>query len=95
MLAKFGLPGKPCVLRLICELAESRGLVNTGLLGKALQTIFLLDMSEGSTSTSTLYEYISARTYGEKFGQCDLAYHQCPFSAFNLVDGDFIEKMVP
>jgi hypothetical protein len=38
---RFGLPGKPCVLRLICELAESRGLVNTGLLGKALQTIFL------------------------------------------------------
>ena len=54
-----------------------------------------LDMSAGSSDTSTLYEYISARTYGEKFGQCNLAYSQCPFSAFNVVDGDFRENMVP
>ena len=38
---RFGVPGKPCILRLICELAESRGLAYNGILGKAVETIFL------------------------------------------------------
>ena len=50
-----------------------------------------LDMSGGSTTTSTLYEYISARMHGEKIGQCDHAYPHCPFSAFNTLHGDYGE----
>ena len=38
---RFGLNGKACVLRAICELSESRGLPYNGLLGKALETVFL------------------------------------------------------
>ena len=38
---RFGLDGKACVLRLICELAESKGLPFNGLMGRAIETLFL------------------------------------------------------
>ena len=38
---RFGLNGKACIMRLICELAESQGLPYNGVLGKALEALFL------------------------------------------------------
>ena len=38
---RFGINGKACVLRTICELAESKGLPYNGLLGRAFETLFL------------------------------------------------------
>ena len=40
-LIRFGFDGKACVLRSICELAESRGLQHDGLIGKTLETLLL------------------------------------------------------
>ena len=40
-LCRFGLNGKACILKTICELAESKGLPFNGLLGKAFETLFL------------------------------------------------------
>jgi len=84
LMTNFGLDGKACVLRAICELAESRGLKHDGLVGKTLETLLLLDYS--MSSTDSLYEYIAARTYGEHHGNCDTAYPQCPYSAFQILD---------
>jgi len=84
LLNKFGIDGKACVLRLICELAESKGLPYNGLMGRAIETLFLIDY--GMSNTDRLYEYISARMYGEHTGDCLTAYPQCPFSAFQLLD---------
>jgi len=92
LLNKFGINGKACVLRLICELAESRGLPYNGILGKAFETLFLLDY--GLTNTDRLYEYISARMYGEHTGDCETAYPQCPFSAFNLLNPEEIMNVL-
>ena len=39
--SRFGVDGKSCVLRLICELAESQGLPYNGLMGRAIETLFL------------------------------------------------------
>jgi len=83
-LNKFGLEGKSCVLRLICELAESKGLRHNGLMGRVIETLFLIDY--GMTNNERLYEYVSARMYGEHTGDCLTAYPQCPFSAFALLD---------
>jgi len=83
-LNKFGLSGKSCVLRLICELAESKGLRYNGLMGRVIETLFLIDY--GMINNDRLYEYISARMYGEQTGDCHTAYPQCPFSAFALLD---------
>jgi len=88
LLNKFGINGKACVLRTICELAESKGLPYNGLLGRAFETLFLLDY--GLSNTDRLYEYISARMYGEHQGECSSAYPQCPFSAFKLLDPEEI-----
>ena len=38
---RFGIDGKACVLRLICELAESKGLRHNGLMGRVIETLFL------------------------------------------------------
>ena len=38
---RFGINGRACLLKTICEVAESRGLPYNGLLGKAFETIFL------------------------------------------------------
>ncbi len=38
---RFGLNGKACILKTICELAESKGLPFNGMLGKAFETVFL------------------------------------------------------
>ncbi len=46
----------------------------------------------GMSSTERLYEYISARTYGEHQGNCAAAYPQCPFSVFSLM-GDLEENV--
>eukprot|EP00094_Tigriopus_californicus_P010064 TCALIF_09705-PA protein Name:"Protein of unknown function" AED:0.05 eAED:0.05 QI:0/1/0.33/1/1/1/3/0/148 len=86
LLNKFGINGKDCIMRTICEMAESRGLPFNGLLGKAFETLFLMDY--GLTSTERLYEYISARTYGENNGNCASVYTGCPFSIFNLLPED-------
>jgi len=88
LMNKFGINGKSCVLRLICELAETQGLPYNGLLGKAMETLFLIDY--GMSSTERLYEYISARAYGEHEGNCHDIYTGCPFSVFNLIDSDLL-----
>jgi len=92
LLNKFGVDGKACVLRLICELAESNGLPYNGLMGRAIETLFLLDY--GLSNTDRLYEYISARMYGEHQGSCESAYPQCPFSAFQLLDPEEIMNTI-
>ena len=40
-LCRFGFNGKACVLKSICELAESKGLEHHGLLGRAVETLLL------------------------------------------------------
>ena len=47
----------------------------------------------GMTNTERLYEYISARTYGEHHGNCEAAYPQCPFSVFALMDHQDFHEM--
>lgn len=91
LLNKFGLNGKSCILRLICELAETQGLPFNGLLGKALETLFLLDY--GFSSTDRLYEYVSARAYGEHEGNCQEVYTMCPFSVFNLMEPEILNQV--
>ena len=48
--------------------------------------MFNFRIDYGMSNTDRLYEYISARMYGEHTGDCVTAYPQCPFSAFQLLD---------
>ena len=47
------------------------------------------------SSTERLYEYISARQYGEHHGNCNAAYPQCPFSIFSVMDPFEDSSMYP
>ncbi|XP_045591796.1 uncharacterized protein [Procambarus clarkii] len=83
-LSRFGVDGKSCLLRAVCEVAESP-LRDDGLLGEILNII--LTASYGSTS-SELYDYVNAEYYGRAYGDCWSAYPQCPMSLFKLFDDD-------
>lgn len=52
--------------------------------------VFIYRIDYGLSNTDRLYEYISARMYGEHTGDCESAYPQCPFSAFNLIGEYFL-----
>ncbi|XP_076040770.1 uncharacterized protein LOC143025198 [Oratosquilla oratoria] len=82
-LSRFGLDGKSCLLRAVCEVAESP-LREDGLLGEILNII--LTASYGSTSNE-LYDYVSAEYYGRSYGDCWSAYPQCPVSLFKFLEG--------
>ncbi|XP_045111719.1 uncharacterized protein LOC123504879 [Portunus trituberculatus] len=79
-LNRFGVDGKACLLRAVCEVAESP-LRDDGLLGEVLNII--LTASYGASS-SHLYDYINAEHYGRAYGDCWSAYPQCPMSLFKL-----------
>ena len=40
---------------------------------------------ENIRSTGQLYDYITARSLGEKDGECESAYPECPFSLFDML----------
>ena len=46
----------------------------------------------GMSSTERLYEYMSARMWGENEGNCGDAYPECPFSFFNIMEANEIEE---
>ena len=56
--------------------------------------IYFFRLDYGLSSTDRLYEYISARMYGEHTGDCDTAYPKCPFSAFKLLDPEEIMNVI-
>ena len=62
----------------------------------SIHSVFFLTFSldYGLTNTDRLYEYISARMYGEHTGDCETAYPQCPFSAFNLLNPEEIMNVL-
>ncbi|XP_042215082.1 uncharacterized protein LOC121861428 [Homarus americanus] len=82
-ISRFGVDGKSCLLRAVCEVAESP-LRDDGLLGEILNII--LTASYGSTSNE-LYDYVNAEYYGRAYGNCWSAYPQCPMSLFKIFDG--------
>ena len=43
-------------------------------------------MDTGLSTTERLYEYLSARHFGEHLGECGAAYPQCPFSVFQIIE---------
>ena len=74
-LFRYGLPGKSCVLRAVCELAEAGGLTEQGLAGRAAQALMLMEYAE---EEEALVDYLTARAVGRrKSGQCGASY-TCP-----------------
>jgi len=79
---RSGLPGRPCLLRSVCEMAQSSELSNYGLVGRALQAIFMIDTTRDITDN--LVDYLHARVVGEEQGDCAVVYPDCPISLTHL-----------
>ena len=84
VLDKYGLPGKECVLLTVCQMAQAEGGVvgSYGMVGRAVQAVFMMDNS--MVDTETLVEYLQAKVLGEEKGDCEAVYPGCPISMKNL-----------
>ncbi|KAG6452016.1 uncharacterized protein LOC115444757 [Manduca sexta] len=78
MLANFGLSGKECLLRAICEI-QAHPLTNFGFLGEVMKLFFT---PSKSPYADLLDEYVEAQKAGESGGECWPYYRLCPKSIF-------------
>lgn len=76
----FGIDGKPCLLRAICESHESP-LLGYGFMGEMLH-VFLTPSK--SPYSNRLNEYIGAEVSGREEGECFKYYKDCSRSLFKL-----------
>ncbi|KAK8371708.1 hypothetical protein O3P69_013560 [Scylla paramamosain] len=76
---RFGLDGRACVLRAVCERASS-SLEGAGMLGEIITTILTASLSIASEG---MYEYLVAEHNGRTRGDCWALYPSCPISLFN------------
>ncbi|XP_058831007.1 uncharacterized protein LOC131689733 [Topomyia yanbarensis] len=80
-IANFGLDGKACMLRAICEV-HSKPVENFGLIGEILRLFFTASLSPYSEH---LQEYVSAENIGKGQsgpGECFPYFKDCPKSLF-------------
>ncbi|KAL7637620.1 UNVERIFIED_CONTAM: hypothetical protein RMT77_012349 [Armadillidium vulgare] len=83
MFNRFGLKGESCVLRAICERAESE-IVTKSLIGEVLSLVLAVSTSQ---STSIFMEqYKEAEYHGKSIGDCSARYSDCPVSIFHFLD---------
>ncbi|XP_062708007.1 uncharacterized protein LOC115266582 [Aedes albopictus] len=82
-IANFGLDGKACMLRAICEV-HSKPVERFGLVGEVLKLFFTASLSPYSEH---LDEYVSAENVGKGKsgpGECFPYYKDCPKSLFQM-----------
>ncbi|XP_069983650.1 uncharacterized protein [Penaeus vannamei] len=80
-LDNFGLPGKSCLLRAICEMAEEP-VHELGVVGDILNLIFAAGFGEGSDE---MHEFVVAEEKGRREGNCEGRYSECPLSLAQLL----------
>ncbi|XP_065077759.1 uncharacterized protein LOC135700990 [Ochlerotatus camptorhynchus] len=84
-IANFGVDGKACMLRAICEV-HSKPVERFGLIGEILKLFFTASLSPYSEH---LDEYVSAENIGKGKsgpGECFPYYKACPKSLFRMVN---------
>ncbi|XP_047516045.1 uncharacterized protein LOC125056798 isoform X1 [Pieris napi] len=87
LLANFGLDGKECLLRAICEV-HAHPLQNFGFLGEVMKLFF---SPTKSPYASLLDEYVTAQKAGESGGECWPYYRLCPKSIFQSTQNKYAE----
>ncbi|KAF0304880.1 hypothetical protein FJT64_023387 [Amphibalanus amphitrite] len=81
-LDKFGMDGRACLLRAICEVA-AYPMEHEGLFGEIMNIV--LSASRGPDDDSRLDPYLRAEYEGRAQGDCHATYAACPVSVFNLI----------
>jgi len=82
-IARLGLDGESCVLRLLCEV-NAKPPADAGLLGDIINLVFRGDPYEGVSSDKSLRrDYRQAQELGSR-GDCWQLQRGCPLSLFNM-----------
>ncbi|XP_017776028.1 PREDICTED: uncharacterized protein LOC108562263 [Nicrophorus vespilloides] len=83
-----GFPGKPCLLRSICEAAEY-SMDHNGVLADLIHIM----LSPSTSKTEGLHEYENAENYGRFYKHCKKYKKKCPISVLEMVShiGDVIQ----
>ncbi|CAI6347640.1 unnamed protein product [Macrosiphum euphorbiae] len=79
MLTNFGMDGKACLLRAICEVHGHKSIHKFGFLGEFIQLFFT---ASKSTYADLLDEYVTAETIGKQSKECYPYFKECPKSLF-------------
>ncbi|XP_037789334.1 uncharacterized protein LOC119584744 [Penaeus monodon] len=77
----FGLPGRSCVLKTVCEIAR-QPVDDLGLLGDIINLIFSAGYGEGSEG---MYEFVAAEQAGRRAGDCEGRFPECPLGIAGLL----------
>ncbi|TMW41221.1 hypothetical protein DOY81_013699, partial [Sarcophaga bullata] len=80
---RMGLSGRACVLKSICETAETPFHYYNGLLGELLHILLTPSSSSDKLSEHADNEYFQAEHLGRSGANCQKVYKDCPRS---LVD---------
>jgi len=78
-LGNVGLPGKPCLLRAICEMFETP-LMNHGFLADVMELFF--SVSKAAEADKRLADYLEAEKLGKHHKSCSKFYAGCEHSLF-------------
>ncbi|KAL1114885.1 hypothetical protein AAG570_007709 [Ranatra chinensis] len=81
-LSNFGLDGKACVLRAICEI-HGHSLKHFGFFGEFIKLFFT---ASKSPFANVLSDYVKAERWGLENGECFPYYKDCPKSIFLPVE---------
>ncbi|EDW14088.1 uncharacterized protein LOC6572520 [Drosophila mojavensis] len=86
VLQNIKLPGRSCLLRVICEHAALPLTHESGLLGELLHIVLTPSSSLDHYALHTDREYLVAERFGKRGGSCESAYgHKCPSSPMGLI----------
>ncbi|KAL7019270.1 hypothetical protein ACKWTF_011057 [Chironomus riparius] len=84
MLNIKGLDGRYCVLRSICEAAESNFGFHNGIFGQLFHLFFTPSSTSDVIVNREHYDYLKAEMLGEAGEPCDQIFHQCKKSILEI-----------
>ncbi|KAL4153151.1 hypothetical protein QTP88_000984 [Uroleucon formosanum] len=79
LLTNFGMDGKACLLRAICEVHGHKSIHKFGFIGEFLQLFFT---ASRSTYADLMNDYVTAETIGKNSKECYPYFKECPKSLF-------------
>ncbi|XP_060858271.1 uncharacterized protein LOC132935678 [Metopolophium dirhodum] len=79
LLTNFGMNGKACLLRAICEVHGHKSIHTFGFLGEFIQLFFT---ASKSTYADLMNDYVTAETIGKQSKECYPYFKECPKSLF-------------
>ncbi|XP_078034616.1 uncharacterized protein LOC144468783 [Augochlora pura] len=88
MIENFGLNGKACLLRAICEI-QGHPLNNFGLIGEMLKLFFT---ASKSPFANLLADYVEAENRGKFHGECWPYFKDCPKSLFRSSENRYTKE---